>query len=858
MAETTRRARIIIEARDNASGKLAQVGHAQDGIGKASLLAKGALIGFAGAALAGVAASVKLGMSMEQTRMSFKTMLGSAEAASKHLEELRAFAAKTPFQFTDLVTASRRLQAFGFEAEKIIPMLRDIGDAVAAMGGGSEMIDRVTLALGQMSAKGKVSAQEMLQLTEAGIPAWRFLSEAIGVSTAEVQKMAEKGLIPADKAIQAVLAGMRQNFGGLMADQAKTASGQLSNVVDMLTETATTLGEALLPAVKSVIENGLLPFVELLKTLTVVSKETGDELVRLSESEYFFEKGLGRTVLRLQANDRLTTLYGEHLGDMRDRLLKGVESQDSFTDEMIRSRDEIVKGLRAMNLYIEAEAFMKSHTDDMIATLARATVESENYAHGMTEADFAMQRAKTPADELGGSLGDLAGGMQKLTKEQKAFRAAMADSFQLAIDYTKANKELADMQAELAALDEEIAKNGPRRTAVVMNQRMTAEERAVAEAKLAVALGQLQEAQANLDPMNAEAALKVATLKDKVADLTGTLGTHTAAVGGATEAQMKQRDALAAQIEQFQRAAEIESATGAFNALTKAYQDGVISGEQYTERAARLNDITHLYTDEALKAAISQQHLMSALSDPSGGRWLTTLLGMKDSLDGVVKGTEAAAEATGGMHAKSKEARDAMLGAAEEEFAALQTVKTKGGEAKESIDTLRERTQLLGEEFGPVMTAADAAKIKLVDTFEGAMAAVLNAHREVDVLQTKLDMLPASKQIRIELLMPEGLNTLLGGGEAPTPPAHPGRQQGGPVWPGGAFRVGERGSEWFVPRMPGFVVNQQQAAGAVAAERGPRSVQNITNNVTINDRLAAALFFEEQRRQTRGRIEDVM
>ena len=140
MAETTRRARIIIEARDNASGKLAQVGHAQDGIGKASLLAKGALIGFAGAALAGVAASVKLGMSMEQTRMSFKTMLGSAEAASKHLEELRAFAAKTPFQFTDLVTASRRLQAFGFEAEKIIPMLRDIGDAVAAMGGGTPVL----------------------------------------------------------------------------------------------------------------------------------------------------------------------------------------------------------------------------------------------------------------------------------------------------------------------------------------------------------------------------------------------------------------------------------------------------------------------------------------------------------------------------------------------------------------------------------------------------------------------------------------------------------------------------------------------------------------------------------------------
>ena len=855
MSGTERRARIIIEARDDASRTLAHVGQSQDRLGQTlgnfGNIAKGALIGFAGAALAGVAASVKLGMSMEQTRMAFTSMLGSAQAASKHLEELRAFAAKTPFQFTELTDASRRLQAFGFEAQNIIPMLRDIGDAVAAMGGNSQMIDRVTLALGQMSAKGKVSGQEMLQLTEAGIPAWRYLAVAVGVSTAEVQKMTEKGLIPADKAIQAILAGMREDFGGMMENQSKTASGAISNLVDTLEEIGTTIGELVLPAFKEflrIAKEGT----DILKLLVNWEKDlhavfqthqkdmfalvTATDDTRISVEEY------NKEILR---SGQLTGNVTKYTYDAAAALRDQYSSAELARQGYIEMDDGIYKLNRDVRIF----------TEESLAALQRGMIDQASSAD---EGARALKRYTQAGGELEGSLGDLTGGMQKLTKEQKAFRAAMANSFQLAIDYTKANKELADMQAELAALDEEIAQNGPRRTAVVMNQRMTAEERAVAEAKLAVALGQLQEAQANLDPMNAEAALKVATLKDKVADLTGTLGTHTAAVGGATEAQMKQRDALAAQIEQFQRAAEIESATGAFNALTKAYQDGVISGEQYTERAARLNDITHLYTDEALKAAISQQNLISALSDPSGGRWLTTLLGMKDSLDGVVKGTEAAAEATGGMHAKSKEARDAMLGAAEEEFAALQTVKTKGGEAKESIDTLRERTQLLGEEFGPVMTAADAAKIKLVDTFEGAMAAVLNAHREVDVLQTKLDMLPASKQIRIELLMPEGLNTLLGGGEAPTPPAHPGRQQGGPVWPGGAFRVGERGSEWFVPRMPGFVVNQQQAAGAVAAERGPRSVQNITNNVTINDRLAAALFFEEQRRQTRGRIEDVM
>src|SRR3990167_463894 len=226
----------------------------RESMGGLAMVAKAALVG--GLTMAGMAA-VKMGMQFEQTQIAFKTLLGSTEAASKHLAELRDFAAKTPFQFTDLVTASRRLQAFGFEAEKIIPMLRDIGDAVAAMGGGSEMIDRVTLALGQMSAKGKVSAQEMLQLTEAGIPAWRFLAEAMGVTTAEVQKMSERGLIPAGKAIDAILTGMRKDFGGMMAEQSKTAAGQLSNLIDQFESAATTLGTALLPTIKSVVEAGV-------------------------------------------------------------------------------------------------------------------------------------------------------------------------------------------------------------------------------------------------------------------------------------------------------------------------------------------------------------------------------------------------------------------------------------------------------------------------------------------------------------------------------------------------------------------------------------------------------------------------
>lgn len=171
---------------------------------------------------------------MQQASIAFTTMLGSGTKAQAFLTQLKDFAAKTPFEFPDLLTASQRLLAMGFAAKDVIPDLTAIGDAAAGLGASPETIDRVTLALGQMHAKGKVSAEEMMQLTEAGIPAWDFLSKAIGKSTSETMKLSEEGLIPADKAIKAITDGMETRFGGMMDKQAHTFSGSMSTIHDVV------------------------------------------------------------------------------------------------------------------------------------------------------------------------------------------------------------------------------------------------------------------------------------------------------------------------------------------------------------------------------------------------------------------------------------------------------------------------------------------------------------------------------------------------------------------------------------------------------------------------------------------------
>lgn len=206
--------------------------------------AASSMVGFIGAqavfpALAGAASFVgqsMIGMSskLEMAQIGFTNMLGSSELATAHLEELKKFAATSPFEFADVQAGSQRLLAMGINAKDVVPTLTSVGNAVAAMGGGKEQIDRVTNAIGQMNAKGKVSAEEMMQLAEAGIPAWDMLATSIGKSVPETQKLVSEGKIQADVFRQAFNEEVPKRFGDAMAAQSQTLPGLMSTLKDTL------------------------------------------------------------------------------------------------------------------------------------------------------------------------------------------------------------------------------------------------------------------------------------------------------------------------------------------------------------------------------------------------------------------------------------------------------------------------------------------------------------------------------------------------------------------------------------------------------------------------------------------------
>ena len=244
--------------------------------GNAIEISENMIAGVAGlsAALAGLGTvAVRSAAQMEQTEKAFTTLLKSADLAKDFLAELERFAAAKPFELPGLLNASKRLLAFGFSAQQVIPVLTAIGDSAAALGMGEEGISRLTTAIGQIQAKAKVSAEEMNQINETGIPAWQLLADTIGTTVPQAMDMASKGMIDGATGVQAILTGMNKQFGGMMAEQSQTLNGMMSNIQDSIGQLSTVVGKEITEAFN--LKGAAAEFQDTLGEFTAIAKQSG-------------------------------------------------------------------------------------------------------------------------------------------------------------------------------------------------------------------------------------------------------------------------------------------------------------------------------------------------------------------------------------------------------------------------------------------------------------------------------------------------------------------------------------------------------------------------------------------------------
>lgn len=204
----------------------------------------GASIGAAFAAKGLIQATAQI----EQMSVKMKTLTGSTAKAKDIMTDLRAFAAKTPFQLTGIVDASSKLIAFGKSVQGTKIAIREIGDVAAGTG---TPIGNLATIYGQVGAAGKLTGERLLQFQERAVPIGPAIAKTMGVAESSVRNLVSQGKVTSDifeKAFRSMTTegGM---FAGAMLAQSRTLSGVFSTFKDTIFDLQATMGEKFGPVV---------------------------------------------------------------------------------------------------------------------------------------------------------------------------------------------------------------------------------------------------------------------------------------------------------------------------------------------------------------------------------------------------------------------------------------------------------------------------------------------------------------------------------------------------------------------------------------------------------------------------------
>lgn len=224
-------------------------------------IASAATIGItvAGAGLAALTGfGLKSAASLEQVQIQFASLTGSATEGQKVFTDLQKFAATTPFEFPDVAHAAARFLAFdqavGLSDSQLQDFLTTTGNVIAVTGGGAQALNTVSLAMGQIASTGKLTLDNLNQISEAlpGFSSVQAIANATGRSTADVMSAISKGEIDATTGIQALLKGMQQFPGaaGAMAAQGQTLLGVFSTFKDTVSQALAGAFTPVIPAIK--------------------------------------------------------------------------------------------------------------------------------------------------------------------------------------------------------------------------------------------------------------------------------------------------------------------------------------------------------------------------------------------------------------------------------------------------------------------------------------------------------------------------------------------------------------------------------------------------------------------------------
>jgi hypothetical protein len=116
---------------------------------------------------------------MESLTGQFEVLTGSAAKAKDLIKTFRDEAVKSPLNVQDYATAARGFMSYGVEAEKVLPILKMIGDVSM---GNAERFGLLSYAMAQVASNTTLKGDDLRQLVEQGFNPLAVISEKTGRS----------------------------------------------------------------------------------------------------------------------------------------------------------------------------------------------------------------------------------------------------------------------------------------------------------------------------------------------------------------------------------------------------------------------------------------------------------------------------------------------------------------------------------------------------------------------------------------------------------------------------------------------------------------------------------------------------
>jgi tape measure domain-containing protein len=187
-------------------------------------------VGIGLATLVALAADIfKTNMAMEQLRVQLISVTGSAAVAEQAFNDVLKVAKDTPQSVEQISKAYIMLKNFGIQPA--MQVMEDLTNMTSKLGGSSDTLTGITLALGQAFGKGKLQAQDANQMIERGVPVWDLLSKVAGKNAIELNKMMDAGELTRP-VIEKLIRAMGEESIGASKNAMNTLAGQVNILGD--------------------------------------------------------------------------------------------------------------------------------------------------------------------------------------------------------------------------------------------------------------------------------------------------------------------------------------------------------------------------------------------------------------------------------------------------------------------------------------------------------------------------------------------------------------------------------------------------------------------------------------------------